>query len=49
MGKPNRKRMESEMRAKRAFSELRLKLGRMNLTREEVAQVREELAKRKSY
>lgn len=45
MSKKEKKRMEAEIRAKRAFAEMRAKVGRYNLTMAEVAQVRKELGK----
>jgi hypothetical protein len=45
MGKNKKASIAAEIRSKRAFSAMRLKLGRYQLTREEVAQVRAELDK----
>lgn len=39
MGKQRKRSVEAEMRAKRAYSEMRAKVGRYNLTRAEVAEV----------
>jgi hypothetical protein len=43
MGKQRKRSIDAEIRSKRAFSEMRAKVGRYNLTREEVARVRAEL------